>query len=419
MKATEILHSSPTTKIKSVPTGIIFHRLSLISFLVILFIALLQNYHSFTVIISLVLALAVIAKTMSLAMLLKVHCRLELAQNHFFPQDLAAINVEIANNKFIPLFWAHVEVSLPRGLALMGNSGIAGQISPPELAFDFSLDAFSAAKFSPTVICRRRGYYPLPKLTLISGDLFGLYSQNMEFKSDEALVVYPRLYPIKGPDIFSLYPTGGVSFKERLFHDHTRTMGVRDYCSSDEFRHIHWKASARRDRLQVKVFEPTTMGQLVLFLPQEEFSTEDDLETAICVLAAIAHSAVGQGNSVGFISNCSSTDSGKPAAIFPDSNKNKMDILLEAFAKITSKASEPWDRFFPSILNQLRSGTTFVFAAAQWNEPVCRSILSLRQAGYKVMVLHPGNRKDNPLHGEVSSYKYALLNGYIQCEPQQ
>jgi hypothetical protein len=112
-------------------------------------------------------------------------------------------------------------------------------------------------------------------------------------------------------------------------------------------------------------------------------------------------------------------DSGKPAAIFPDSNKNKMDILLDAFAKISSKESESWEIFFPSILNQLRGGTTFVFAAAQFNEPVCRSILNLRQAGYKVIVVHPGNRKDNPLHGEVSIYKYELLNGYIQCEPQQ
>ena len=419
MKAAEILHYSPTTKAKSVPAGLIFHRLSLISFFVILFVALVQNLHSFTVIISLVLALALIAKTISKAMLVKVHCRLSLAQRHFFPRDSAAINIEIANNKFIPLFWAHVEVSLPPGLALMENTGIDGQISPPELAFDFSLGAFSAAKFSPAVICQRRGYYPLKKLTLISGDLFGLYSQNVEFRSDEALVVYPRLYPMNDLDIFSLYPTGGVSFKEQLFHDHTRTMGVRDYSTSDEFRHIHWKASARRDRLQVKVFEPATIGQLALFLPREEFGNVEELETAICVLAAIAHRAVGQGNAVGFISNCSLVDSGKPAAIFPDSNKNKMDILLEAFAKISSKKSESWEIFFPSILNQLRGGTTYVFAAAQFNEPVCRSILSLRQAGYKVIVIHPGNRKDNPLRGEVSIYKYALLNGYIQCEPQQ
>ena len=419
MKVAETLHYSSTTKTKSVPAGFIFHRLSLISLFVILFVALVQNHHSFTVLISLVLVLALIAKILSLSMLRKVHCRLSLPQKHFFPRDSAAINIEIANNKFIPLFWAHVEVSLPRRLAITENTGVDDRISPQELAFDFSLDAFSAAKFNPEIVCHRRGYYPLKKLTIISGDLFGLYMQTMEFMNDEALVVYPRLYPIKDLDIFSLYPSGGVSFKEQLFHDHTRTMGVRDYCTSDEFRHIHWKASARRDRLQVKVFEPSTIGQMVLFLPAEEFGNDEELETAICVLAAIAHSTVAQGNSVGFISNCSLTDSGRPVAIFPDSNKNKMDILLTAFAKIDSKANEPWDKFFSKSLNQLRGGTTFVFAASQFKEPVCRSMLSLRQAGYKVMVVHPGNRKDSPLRGEVSIYKYTLLNGYIQCELQQ
>lgn len=419
MKVAESLNYSSIIRTKSVPTGLLFHRISLITFLVILFVALVQNLHSFTIIISLILALAFIAKIMSLAMLVKVKGRLSLKQKHFFPLDSAAINIEIANNKFIPLFWAHVAVFLPPGLAIVDNDTIDGHSSTPELEFDFSLNVWSAARFQPWVVCLRRGYYPLKKMTLSSGDLFGLYRQTVEFMSDEALVVYPRLYPMKDLAIYSLYPTCGVAFKEQLFHDHTRTMGVRDYCTSDEFRHIHWKASARRDCLQVKVFEPTTMGQMALFLPREEFRNEEELETAICVLAAIAHSAVEQGNSVGFLSNCSLTDSGKPAAVFPDSNKNKMDILLESFAKINAKASCSWEIFFSSILKELRRGTTFVFAAAQFNETVCRSMLSLRQAGYKVIVVHPGDRKDNPLHGEVSIYQYALQNGYIQCEPQQ
>jgi len=419
MKEAETLYYSPTAKTKSVPAGFMFHPLSLLFFSIILFGALVQNLHSFTVIISFVLALALIAKSISLAVLAKVHCRFSLPQRNFFPLDSAVVSVEIANNKFIPLFWAHLEVPLPQGLDAEEDAGVSDRTATQGIAFDFSLNALSAAKFSPAVICRKRGYYPLKKLIITSGDLFGLYTQTMEFMNDEALVVYPRLYPIKDLDMVSLHPSGGVSFKEQLFHDHTRTMGVRDYCTGDEFRHIHWKASARRDRLQVKVFEPSTTGQLVLFLPAEEFGNNEELETAICVLAALAHSMVGQGNSVGFISNYSLMDSGGPVAVFPDSNKNKMDVLLEAFAKISSKVSESWKIFFPSILNQLRWGTTFVFAAAQFNETVCRSILSLRQAGYKVIVVHPGNRKDNPLYGEVSLYKYALLNGYIQCEPQQ
>ena len=413
------MNYSSNIRTKSVPTGLLFHRISLIILLVILFVALVQNLYSFTMIISLILALAFMAKTMSLAILFNVKCRLTLKQKHFFPLDSAAVNIEIANSKFIPLFWARVVVFLPRGIALGENKAIDGHSSTPELEFDFSLNAWHAARFSPRVVCLRRGYYPLKKLTLSSGDLFGLYRQTTEFACDEALVVYPRLYPMKDLAIFSLYPTCGIAFKEQLFHDHTRTMGVRDYCTSDEFRHIHWKASARRERLQVKVFEPTTMGQMALFLPREEFRDEEELEKAISVLAVIAHKAVEQGNSVGFFSNCSLTDSGKPAAVIPDSNKNNMNVLLESFAKIGSKANCSWEIFFSSISKELRRGTTLVFAAAQFEAAVCRSLLSLRQAGYKVIVVHPGSRKDNPLQGEVSIYKYALQNGYIQCDPQQ
>jgi len=419
MKTTRILTSLPKTKTESEPTGILFYRGSIIFLSGVLFIALVQNFHSFTVGISLILALAFIAKIISQSMLSKVHCNLSLSQRHFFPDDSAAINIEIANKKIIPLFWAHAEIAVSRSLTMTADNGIDDSSPVPELAFDFSLNSFSAARFRPSFLCRRRGYYPLKNLTLISGDMFGLYEQKARFPSEEAIIVYPRLYPLKDLNILSLYPTGGVSFREQLFHDHTRTMGVRDYCVSDEFRHIHWRASARRDRLQVKVFEPTTTGQLTLFLPREEFAGKEEWETAICVLAALAHKSVSEGNSVGLFSNCASADTGKPVSILPDGNKDGIDILLTALAKVNFRAGKSWQDFFPSILNQLRGGTTFIFAAVQFNEAVRLSILNLRQAGYKVLVFNPAGGKDNPLQGEVPVYKYEILNGYIQCEPQQ
>ena len=44
--------------------------------------------------------------------------------------------------------------------------------------------------------------------------------------------------------------------------DPLRTVGVRDYHPEDSFRHLHWKATARAQQLQVRVFEPTTVTQL-------------------------------------------------------------------------------------------------------------------------------------------------------------
>lgn len=415
MKTADILHFLPKTKTKSEPAGFLFHRFSIIFLSVVLFVALVQNHHYFTAIVSLALALAFFAKVLSRIMLQKVYGRLSLAQRHFFPGDSGVINIEISNNKLVPLFWAHAEVLIPPGVIMTNDNGSENA----ELAFDFSLSSWTEASFRPAFICRNRGYYPLKNLTLFSGDLFGLYRQKAEFTSAEAIIVYPRLYLLKDWKVFSLYPTGGVSFKEQLFHDHTRTMGVRDYSTSDEFRHIHWKASARRDRLQVKVFEPTTTGQLILFLPREEFADKQELENAICMLAAIGRDAVGEGNSVGLISNCVLADSGNMAVVSPDSNKNGMDVLLESFAKINFQAGKPWDTFFPTILNQLHGGTTIVFAAVKFTEPVCRSIAGLRQAGYRVIVVHPGDRRDKLLQGEATIYKYSLHQGYIQCELQQ
>ena len=82
-----------------------------------------------------------------------------------------------------------------------------------------------------------------------------------------------------------------------MFQDPTRPVGVRDYQHGDSLRHVHWKASARLQSLQVKIFEPTTTFKVALFLSVDSFTfngsfSEDEFELGISVAASLAHHVI-------------------------------------------------------------------------------------------------------------------------------
>ena len=104
-------------------------------------------------------------------------------------------------------------------------------------------------------------------------------------------------------------PLGETKAAWRIFEDRVRPLGVREHQPGDSFRDVHWKASARRQDLQVKIYEPTTSHNLVLFLNVATFARHWHgidpvrLEKTIGVAASIASHAVDQRMIVGLIAN--------------------------------------------------------------------------------------------------------------------
>jgi len=62
------------------------------------------------------------------------------------------------------------------------------------------------------------------------------------------------------------HPSGEARGRRPLFQDTTRFVGHREYRPSDPMKHIDWKASARLQRLQTKVFEPVVSLNVLIAL---------------------------------------------------------------------------------------------------------------------------------------------------------
>jgi uncharacterized protein (DUF58 family) len=153
----------------------------------------------------------------------------------------------------------------------------------------------------------QRGVYGLGPTRLRSGDVFGLFQTERTIAEQDFLIVYPRVYSLPELGLPSKEPFGDTRARRRLFEDPSRTMGARDMQPGDSFRHVHWPATARRQELQARVYEPTTTLTAVICLnvatlPRPwEGILPDLLERAIVVSASLAAHAAENRYSVGLI----------------------------------------------------------------------------------------------------------------------
>jgi uncharacterized protein (DUF58 family) len=230
---------------------------------------------------------------------------------------------------------------------------------------------------------------------LSSGDILGLYPRSITEPSIEHVIVYPKIFPIEQLGIPSLYPVGETTAEQRIFEDPSRVIGVRDYSPRDSRRRIHWKATARHQSLQVKVFEPTTTLKIALFLAIDSFkhgeiNSEEDFELGISTAASIANHAIGKGNQVGVHINTCLADSGQPVRILPGSSTGQLVEILESLAKVTSRVSSPFEEFLENERIGLPWGTTFVIIISRPTQSLIELLTIMRETGHKLMVLQVG-----------------------------
>ena len=136
---------------------------------------------------------------------------------------------------------------------------------------------------------QKRGLSRLKQLELTIPNLFGEGSIVLLHKPLLLMeqIVYPTIYPLKGLRHPSALKPGDYEYKQSLFQDLFSPIGTRDYEPNDQFHHIHWKASARMQKLQTKVFTHKANESVLLILNvAQHYSIISDLEERIESIAS-------------------------------------------------------------------------------------------------------------------------------------
>jgi uncharacterized protein (DUF58 family) len=346
------------------------------------------------VLTSLLFSSAGLAKLWSHLSLSRISCRRQLSERRVFPGEKINVKLQVANRKPLPLPWIQVDDEIPQ--ALGGASTLPGE-KPGSVLIRRSAAMlwYSSVKWKYELPCLKRGYYPLGPTVISSGDIFGLYSRSLKTAMEDFIIVYPKIFSVSRLPIPSRQPLGESKNEYRVFQDPTRPIGVRDYQHGDSLRHVHWKASARLQSLQVKVFEPTTTFKVALFLSVDSFVgngaiRDEEFELGISVAASLAYHVIEQGSPAGVFVNTRRIDSGQAVSLAPSGSRDQLTSILEALAKVTASSSSPFELFMENEQKVLHAGTTIAFIFAKPPETLPLLLRSLKENGFKLLLFFIG-----------------------------
>ncbi len=304
-----------------------------------------------------------------------------------FPGEETALRIEIANNKLLPLSWLKTQDPWPRAVGPADLQVLAPSHILEEgfLTHAFSLRWFERASREYTLYFRQRGYYRLGPALLASGDLFGMYSQQASAGSQDTITVFPRLLPRSELHLPTEDPFGDRPGRRRIYEDPNRPRGVRPYHPEDEFRRIHWPATARTGTLQVKEYQPVTARSLMVCLNVATFPHYWEgvypalLEHMISLAASLLYYGYEDGYAVGLASNGALAQSDHPFRLAPGRSTRQLTQVLQALAEITSITTAPFERYLLKVTPEIPYGATLVLVTALVTAELEETLLLIRR----------------------------------------
>jgi len=309
------------------------------------------------------------------------------------------LEVEIVNRKLLPLAWLEVEDEIPKSLhPTRGKVYASHKYGRAIIDSLIPLRPYERVRRHYPILCTVRGEHLFGPTRLRTGDLFGLVTRDMDLESTDTLVVYPRVVPLTALGLPAHQPLGDQRIASWIFEDPSRVVGVREYSPRDSIRRIHWGATARTQRLQVKVYEATTSHRVVVFLNLNTTSEDwwsfafdpDVLELSITTAASLAAWALGEGYAVGLVTNGMHRLGAYRVAVETTSDPTHLPRFLEALGRLQPFAVRRFDQTLAEEARRLPYGVTVVVVTAGVSATVAAELLALRRRGHPVTVILTG-----------------------------
>jgi len=331
----------------------------------------------------------------------EVHLSSSLSERRLFVGETAELRLTLENRKALPVPWIEVREQLPRSLPVVGARTIAS--GAPGLAIlqrNTALGRHDRLEWPVTLRAVQRGYYRIGPTRLRSGDIFGFFEREETVPElGERLVVYPHTYSMPALGLDSARPFGQLRGGSRIFEDPSRVVGVRDYQPGDPMKRIDWNATARVQRLQSRLYEPSRAQSIVVALNVGTFERSWQgtdpvlLERNVSVAASVARWAVETNLAVGLVANGAFPGQGRPIRIGVGEHPDRLNHILGALAAVSAFTMTSLARELEGAsTTAIPAGSTVVVVAAVMPDELAATLLRLRGQGHHVHVLKTTER---------------------------
>lgn len=300
--------------------------------------------------------------------------------------EVATFHLIVRSKSRLPRLFLQAQDELPRWLQPI-----------EENTLHFNVPPRSEVRVPYRVELRKRGAYRLDRLTVTAFDPLGIFSFTKRVSSVSEIVVLPT--PQEMPDMI-------LSGSERhglldlpvaaLRGSGIDPDGVREYVPGDPLRRMHWKSTARTNKLNVIEFEESHAVNVVLALELHKGSNvgegkQSTLEYLIRAAASLAQKAIRQGASVRLVAG-----SGPKGMDVGGRGSDNLYAILTALALAEATDASTLSTHLLRRIGMVPPRTTLV-ALTSGLDPELPGVLSYYStSGCRVVVLYADPRSFAP-----------------------
>ena len=264
------------------------------------------------------------------------------------------------------------------------------------------------AEFAATA----RGLHQLGPTLAVTGDTFGLRRVQSTLVPASRLLVYPRIVGLDTLTIAAGAPLPFSPVRTPLYDDPTRVVGVREYEPGDQFRTIHWTATAAAGDLLVKKYRPAIARDVMIALDLTRQvhplpGRRRSAELGVTVAASVAHHLVTvQREAVGIrlVGRDMPTGEDTIREQTPGRDERRLMSLLEQLARADVSASaDSVGLLDPAGLG---FGTSVVFITGMLERRHVLDVMRLLRVGIHVtVILTAGTQHRNAWETEMAEMR--------------
>ncbi len=260
-----------------------------------------------------------------------------------------------------------VENRFPLGSRMRIIEDTPGQTSVEPSSHTVVVPSRRSATVTQHITATQRGEYELQYVYVTCYSIFLMWKRDFKVPCKSPLHVYPDIKQIA--EYALLARTNRLS---QIGVRRTRRAGqdndferLRDYQQDDNYRHIDWRATARRQRVTVRQFQ-TDQSQRVIFLLDcgrmmtNTHNSLSMLDHALNAVLMLSYVALDQGDSVGMLAFSDRIHTYVP----PASGKRQMNRLLHAgFNRFPELVQSRFDEAFLYLSEHCRRRSLVVLVS--------------------------------------------------------